>query len=239
MAFRTESVEKKSRYYSIKEGTFRLPTDKEDPEAVARPYNNPKTGVSGVAYERAYKALFGKVKDVSFRENTLKDGTNLRSMNIYLGDDENGIGQVISIPVSSRFTADFLKKLPNIDLDAEVRIAPYDFEPEQGPRRVGLTITQPDSNDSFNVKVENFFLQETLEADGHKTYKNLHGFPEATDEDKKDWPFYFKKCEKFLIKYAEENILHKFGTGGGTDPDATDETEDAPTDEVSPDDIPL
>jgi len=33
---------------------------------------------------------------------------------------------------------------------------------------------------------------------------------EATDEDKSDWPFYYKKVNKFLIKYAQVNILTKF-----------------------------
>ena len=213
MAFRTEPMKKKSNYYSIKDGNFRLTTDKEDPEAVRREYTNPKTGETGVAYEREFKSLFGVIREVTFHENTLKDGTVLRSIHIGLGEDENGVAQIISLAIDSRFTSDFLKRLPAIDLKREVRLAPYDFEPKEGPRQVGISITHSNDNEHFTEKVQNFFLKEEIKKDKKgnekKTYKTLHGFPEPTDEDKQDWPFYFKKVSKFLIKYAQENVCQQ------------------------------
>jgi len=209
--FKAEPLEKKAAYYSIKDSSFRLKTDKEDPEAVRREYTNPKTGEEGVAYERAFKALYGVISDVSFHENALKDGTVLRSLHIGLGEDENGVSQIISIPVDSRFATDFLKRLPGIDLAKEVRLMPYDFEKE-GPRQVGISVYTKDEAENFTVKVDNNFFTK-VEGEGmEKKYTNLHGFPEPTDDDASDWPFYFKKVNKFLVAYAKENILPKLET---------------------------
>lgn len=209
MSFHADPLKKRANYYSIKDGSFRLATDKEDPEAVRREYTNPKTGEDGVAYEKAYKALYGIISDVSFHDNALKDGTVLRSLNIGLGEDENGISQIISIPIDGRFATDFLKRLPSIDLQKEVRLMPYDFEKE-GPRQVGISVYHKDESDNFTVKVDNNFFTKVEEKEGKKVYTNLHGFPEPTDEDASDWPFYFKKVNKFLVSYAKENVCPKF-----------------------------
>jgi len=209
MTFHADPLEKKAVYYSIKDASFRLKTDKEDPEAIRREYTNPKTGEEGVAYERAFKALYGVISDVSFHENALKDGTVLRSLNISLGEDDNGVSQIVSIPVDSRFATDFMKRLPNIKLSEEVRLMPYDFEPKEGARQVGISIMHKDSADNFTEKVENTFFTKMEEIDGKKVYTNLHGFPEATEEDASDWAFYFKGVNKFLVKYTKENIIPK------------------------------
>lgn len=209
--FKAEPLKKRANYYSVKEGTFRLPSNKEDPEAIRREYMNPKTKEEGVAYERAYKALYGVISDIAFVESTLKDGTVLRNINISLGEDEDGISQIISLPVDSRYTTDFLKKIPSVDLSKEVRLMPYDFEKE-GPRQVGISIyhKNPDT-DEYTVKVEGNFFTKVEEKNGEKIYTNLHGFPEATEEDASDWPFYFKKVSKFLVSYTKANIIPKLG----------------------------
>lgn len=208
--FKAEPLKKKANYYSIKEATFRLPSDKEDIEAVRREYTNPKTKEEGVAYERAYKALYGVITGVSFNENSLKDGTVLRSINIELGDNEDGVAQIVSIPVDSRYTTDFLKRLPSIDLKREVRLMPYDFE-KDGPRQVGVSVYHANiDTGEFTDKIDNNFFTKVEEKDGKKVYTNLHGFPEPTEEDSSDWPFYFKKVSKFLVSYAKAQIIPKF-----------------------------
>ena len=209
MTFKAEPITKRANYYSIKEASFRLPSNLMDTEALRREYTNPKTGEKGVAIERAYKALFGVISDVSFVDSTLKDGTVLRSLHVCLGEDDNGVSQIISIPVDGRFATDFLKRLPNIDLEKEVRLMPYDFE-KDGPRQVGISIYHKDDADNFTIKVDNNFFTK-VEGEGmDKKYTNLHGFPEPTDEDSSDWPFYFKKVNKFLVNYAKTNVLPKF-----------------------------
>ena len=247
---RAEAAQKSADYYTIKEGTFRLKSTKDDPEAKARPYTNPKTKESGTAYERVFKALYGVIEDVSFRETSLPDGTVLRSINIDLGEDDNGTSVMVSTPQDSRFASDFLKKLPNIDLTKEVRLMPYDFEPKEGPRQVGLAVNHADPEGNFTIKVMDFFTKME-EKNGEKTYTNLHGFPEATDEDKSDWPFYFKKVNKFLIKYATEKILPRFAkndTRSATEvfdqhnakgDEAHNKAMDAAFDAIDPDSIPF
>lgn len=209
MSFHAEEAKKKANYYQIKEGSFRLKTTKEDPQAVPRPYTNPKTKTEGVAYERVFPALNGIISNIFFSEILLKDGTKLRSLNIKLGEDEEGTEQIATMPEDSRFATDFLAKLPNIDLKIPVRFAPYDFEPEKGPRKVGISILQ--EGDDAPSKIKSFFIEETLVGTQTK-YTNLHGYPEATEEDKSDWPFFYKKVNKFLIKYAQQNILPKLTT---------------------------
>lgn len=247
MAFRADPLEKKANYYTIKEASFRLPSNQDDPEAVRRAYTNPKTGESGVAYERAYKALYGFITDVSFRESTLKDNTVLRNINIHLGEDEAGVSQIISIPQGSRYAVDFMKRLPSIDLNKEVRLMPYDFE-KDGPRQVGLSVYhKDDETGEFSIKVDNNFFTKVEEVDGVKEYTNLHGFPEPTEEDATDWPFYFKKVEKFLINYTKENILPKFSREGKSDQALDEALSDMPEslrsrhvkDDINPDDIPF
>lgn len=245
--FRAEPLEKKAVYFSIKDASFRLKTDKEDPEAVRREYTNPKTGEEGVAYERAYKALYGVISDVSFHENALKDGTVLRSLHIGLGEDENGVSQIVSIPVDGRFATDFLKRLPSLDLTKEVRLMPYDFE-KDGPRQVGISVYTKDDADNFTVKVDNNFFTK-IEGEGtEKKYTNLHGFPEPTDDDKDDWPFYFKKVNKFLVAYTKENILPKLEAGAvGVSPQKPPQSLEEqmerqgsyPTEEINPEEIPF
>lgn len=238
MTFHAEPLKETATYYSIKEASFRLRSDKEDKEAVRREYTNPKTGEDGVAYERAFKSLYGVISNVSFHENALKDGTVLRSLHIGLGEDENGIKQIISIPVDSRYATDFLKRLPKIDLTKEVRLMPYDFESE-GPRQVGISICHKDEESNFAVKVDNNFFTKVEGEGTDKKYTNLHGFPEATEEDASDWAFYFKKVNKFLVSYAKENICPKFEQRPATLEEQMEKQSGYPSDDIKPEHIPF
>lgn len=204
MAFKAEP-KKQANFYTIKEGTFRLKSTKDDPEAKPRPFVNPKTKAEGVAYERVYKSLYGPITNVAFTESTLDDGTVLRGLNISLGKDESGIEQIASLSFNSRFVSDFLRKLPAIDLTREVKLSPWKKED-----RSAFYVDQADDNGEFVIRVNDFFLEVKEDKKGNKIYKNLHGLPEPTDEDKSDWPFYFKKVEKFLVKYVTEHVLPKF-----------------------------
>lgn len=244
MGFKAEPVKERSNYYTIKKGedgrtAFRLKTSSQDPQAQARPYTNPKTKEEGIAYERAFASLIGIIEDIQFTENSLADKTILRSINISLGKDEDGVAQVISLPQDSRFAADFLRKLPNIKLNEEVRFAPHDYE-KDGRRKVGIYIDHRNpETDKFDVNVLDYFTKFE-EKDGTWTVTNLHGMPDATEDDKEDWPFYFKKVEKFLINYTKENILPKFTVQSKVDSvDALDEVLDEPKDNINPDDIPF
>lgn len=196
---REESIDNKNKYYTIHDGTFRVQVPVNHPEAIARDWET-KDGKSGTKYERHVKALFGKVTGVAIRE-----GDYGKNLNIYLDENEDGEVPCITLGVSSRYGEDLLKKLPALPAltDQEYRFMPYDFVDEKNAdRRVrGVSITSKDGEEKFTVKVGNFFF------DGEK---NVNGYPDPTDEDKSDWEFYFKKANKFLVKYAEEKVVPKY-----------------------------
>ncbi len=195
---REETVSNKTKYFTIHDGTFRVQVPPNHPDAVERKWET-KDGKSGIKYERHVRALFGRVMNISITE-----GDYGKNLNVYLDENEDGETPVISVKASDRYGEDMLKKLPNLK-DEEYRFLPYDMQDDKNPeRRVkGVSITGKDEADKFTVKLSNFFY------DSEKK-ENLNGFPVPTDEDKEDWEFYFKKANKFLVKYAEENILPKF-----------------------------
>lgn len=238
MSFKAEEAPKKANFYKIKKNgervSFVLKTEKEDPRAVPRPYTNPKTKEDGTAYELVFPALNGIISNIYLSEKLLDDGTRLKSLNIKLGEDEDGTEQIATMCEDDRFASDFLAKLPNIDLESGVRLSPFDFQPEKGGRKVGLTVQQED--EGRMTKRKSFFVEEVLDGTTTK-YNNLHGYPEATDEDKKDWPFYYKKVNKFLIKYAEQNILPKFAEATTGDSNNQFSTGVAP--DINPEDVPF
>lgn len=205
---RAEPLRKKGDFYEIKEGSFRVPTDANNPDAVRRDYHNPRTNQPGVAWELGFESISGLIEDIRFHENVLTDGTALRSLHIVFDEDSNnGRQKIVSVPVDGRYANNFLRKLPNIDFSKEVKLTPYDIQ-KNGPRNVGITVLQPDQTGVLVVKVRDFF-EKMEEVDGKKIYTAMHGFPVADEEDRLDWPFYFKKVSKFLIRYTNENVLPK------------------------------
>lgn len=243
----SEPMQERANYHTIKKGddgrtAFRLKTHSDDPRAVRRSYTNPKTKEDGVAYEIADQALIGIIENVEFVENSLADKTILRSININLGKNEDGVSVIISLPQDSRFAADFMRKLPNVDLTKEVRFAPHDYE-KDGKRKVGIFMDHRNpETDKFDQNILDAFT--TFEQkDGKWVVTNHKGIPEPTEEDKDDWEFYFKKVEKFLINYTKENILPKFQQNPvqATSTDAVEALGNAvaPKDTINPDDIPF
>ncbi len=200
-----EPLQKKGDYYTIHEGTFRLPTTESDREAVAREWKSPKGDRSGTKYERVFKAIFGKIENVEFKENQSSDGSKFRTVNIVMDENEDGERAIISLGADSRYANDFLSRLPSLDLTKEVRLMPYDFDTEDGKHKTGISINQRDDNGEFTVKVQNFFSKQ----EGEK-WISTNGYPTPTAEDMEDWAFFYKKVSKFLTSYAKENVLQSF-----------------------------
>jgi hypothetical protein len=214
---REEAIDNKNKYYTIHDGTFRVQVPANHPEAVAREWET-KDGKSGTKYERHVKALFGKVTGVAIHE-----GDYGKNLNIYLDENDDGEVPCITSGVSSRYGEDLLKKLPALT-DQEYRFMPFDFvDKENADKRIrGVAVTSKDAEEKFTVKVGNFFY------DGEK---NVNGYPDPTDEDKSDWEFYFKKANKFLVKYAEENVVPKYAK--------VEAPIEYPAEVINPEDIPF
>ena len=217
-----EEKSKDGQYYTVIAGEFRVQVPQDHPEAVRRDYEL-KDGTHGTKYERAVKALFGKITDVSFYEGDY--GKNL--LVTLDKNEETGDTPVISVGVATNYGEDFLKKLPSINFEEEVRIRPFAWTPEDSTKeRRGIEITMRDEEGLFKKKVHDFF---------HDENKNvLHDYPTPEGDvekyDTEDWKIYFIKARKFLIKYAEENIVPKFSS-------TVKPSFEYPTEEIRPEDI--
>lgn len=196
-----EEITKRGKYYTIVQGTFRTNVPQDHLEAVRRDWKSADGKSSGTKYERVINAMFGKIEDISFQ-----DGDYGMQVLIKLDPNENGDNPIIALATASREGEDFLKKLPNIDLDKEVRLRPFNFEGSQGDEVRGMEIMQQNEADEFKVKITNFF-RDPIEK------KNINGMPdpESSDLSKDEWKMYFLQVRLFIIKYAKQHIIPRFG----------------------------
>lgn len=196
-----EEIKEKQLYYTIVSGSFRVQVPQDDPSAVRRDWKSADGSKSGTKYERIVNALFGYITNVDFR-----DGEYGMQVYITLDENEDGEKPVIALATASREAEDFLKKLPNVDLNKEVRLRPFNFEGNEGDEVRGMEVMQPDGEDKFKVKITNYFRDVEKKV-------NINGFPnpEGNTEDysKDDWKIYFLSARKFLITYTKEKILPK------------------------------
>lgn len=192
------------------DGTLRLAVPEGTEGAVRREYET-SDGKKGVKHELIFKSLCGKITNMQMHEGDY--GKNLLVTFSY-----DGGADTVSFNTTSPFGEDFMKKLPNINLDEFVTVSPYNFTDDNGKVRKGVTVTQGD------VKLQNYFY------DAEKK-KSLHKYPEPEGDtgkyDKDDWKIYFTQCRKFLVKNVEENFLPAYAhliTGSSVDyPEMTEE----------------
>jgi len=225
----TSGMEKQTNglYFNVVDGSFRTKCEKDHPEAIAREYET-KDKVKSVKYELKYSALFGRIENIFF-----KDGDFGKSVNIVLEPNDDGVNPIIQLGTGTNYGEDFLKKLPNVDLEKPVRLMPYAFTTEDGKERRGITITHTNADtQKFTDKVEGFFYDAEA-----KTAKNGYPSPmgDTKSYDKEDWKIFYLQARKFLIQYTEKNILPKFSKIKSV---ATGDI-DYPTTEINPDDVPF
>jgi hypothetical protein len=196
------------------DGTLRLTVPEGTEGAVFRE----GTTASGKHYEKwelVFKSLSGKISNMWFYEGDY--GVNLMVSLAYEGGEDT-----ISFGTATPFGEDFMKKLPNINLDEYVTISPFSFIDDNGKNRRGVTVKQGD------VKLENYFFDKEKKKNLHK-YPNPEGDTGAYSKD--DWKMYFMQARKFLVKYTEENFLPKFAH---RQPKIEVSTVEYPTDYVEP-----
>lgn len=161
--------------------------------SVVREYET-SDGKSGSKTEMIYTELVGTITKVDFFE-----GDFGKSLLLTVADGETK-PVVLSLSTSSNFGEDMMKKLPAIDMDQPVIIAPYSFDDEKGKKKRGVTVTQD------GTKLTNFFFDSEAK-------KNLHGYPEIPKAkgkkviSKDEWKIYFAQARVFLCDY----IAEKFG----------------------------
>ncbi len=180
--------------------------------AVTREYETTKKGedgnfIKGTKIEKYYESVSGKITDMSFMDT---DYGTLLQVELTDGDEFlKSEPEVLSMSTSSDFAKDFMKKLPNMDLEKEIEVRPFSFIPEGKTNPIkGITIKQD------GEKVEKSFVEKT-----ETGITNIMGFPnpDAKLKDEKNemkrkegWKRYFKDCEIFLVDYTTENFVSKF-----------------------------
>lgn len=189
-------LEKRSndKYLSVLgDGTLRLPANQNEDGAVLREFET-SDGKTGSKWEFVYNSIQGQITGLAFFE-----GDYGKQLQVRIKDGEEEV--VLSLNTQTPFGEDFMKKLPNIDLNEKVKISPYAITNENGKVNKGVSIFQGDK------KIANFFYDPVAK-------KQLNGFPKPegdTDSyDKEDWKIYFLQARKFLIKYTEDNFVSKF-----------------------------
>lgn len=190
----------KQNYISIlqSDGTFRQKVTPETPGAVLREFETKtKDGetVQGSKHELVWTELEGHIVDIGFI-----DGDFGKQLRVKFTD---GVDEVIwAQDVQSNFAEDFMKKLPNVQLEYPVKIVPFAFTDDRKKERRGVSLYQGE------LKITDFFYDP-------QSKTKVHGFPEPEGEvehfDSDDWKMYFMKARKFLINYTANNVIPKLG----------------------------
>ena len=201
------------------DGSLRVQVQEGTPDAVRREFEK-SDGTKGVKHELVYDALSGKITNVSFFEG---DYGKLLQVKI----TDKGSSVYLSLSTSLNFGEDLMKKLPNINLDEDVKLVPYSFEDDNGKTKKGITVYQN------KEKVKNFFF----DADNKK---NINGYPDPEGDigkyDSDDWKLYFISARKFLVEYTEKNC--KVFNSEEPTVEETPATSEA-ADDVNPNEIPF
>lgn len=180
------------------DGTLRLQVDPNTEGARLRQYET-SDGKKGEKWELIFKGLEGTISNMQTYEGEY--GKNLLVTIAYDGGEDT-----LSINTATPYGEDFMKKLPNLDIDRPVKLVPYAFTDDNGKVRKGITVMQ-EGHGWEKDKAPNFFYDPEKK-------KNLHKFPDPEGDtstfDTDDWKMYFTKARKFLVKYTEDNFVSKF-----------------------------
>lgn len=204
-------------YYSVlSDGKFHTTVPEGTEGSVKREYET-SDGKKGVKTELVAQAISGLITNIALYESDY--GKNIQ---ISFGTEV-----IVSLSTNSNFGEDFMKKLPNIDITKEVKLAPYSFEDEESKKlKRGITIYQDNKKiaDFYHVKKED----KWVEANG---YPKLPA--KAKSWTKEEWKIYFLQARVFLIEEVAKNKLYN-----AVKP--VDELSTAyPTEEIKPEDIPF
>ena len=168
-------------YLSIIEGSFRQNIGKEAYDRIQVKNNGQKNAIireyetsdkkTGTKYELSFMDWTGRIQDIRVKDTQFGE-----IMEIDMGD------AVINIVVKARYFGDFMAKLPNIKINEEVTLHPYDFEVD-GKRKTGISIVQEKLSED---KVLSYYWNDT-----DKKACNGIPMPPKKNMSKDDWVVFF------------------------------------------------
>lgn len=173
----TVSSKGSKTYLTIINGKFAQKATAETPNAVARENKNKLT-----IYEVLYDALEGQI--VGLKMESTDYGRQI-SVEVQSGIDKFHL----AIPMESKYFDNFCYKINNVDLNKEVKLVPYSFEPSDGKgRKTGINFYQGD------VKVMHYY---TIEDPKGKP------FPEGKELSESKWKIYKLQERDWLADMIE------------------------------------
>lgn len=191
MTTQIEYAKPQGTYYSVlSDGKFHTSVPEGTDGAVRREYET-SDGKKGVKHELVAQSINGKITNLAIYEGDY--GKNLQ---VFFGDDV-----IVSLNCASNFGEDFMKKLPNIDLERDVKLTPYSFEDADTKKvKKGITVYQDNKKiaDYYHVKKEDKWVE-------------VNGYPhipaKAKDWGSDEWKIFFLNARVFLLEEVQKNKL--------------------------------
>jgi len=201
-------IERENKIYAkiLSDGTLRIPTMENDPEAVKRVVDM-TDGSKKTFIEQVKQGIQGKIESIYFKEMDFGKMINL----VFALEAGERDQIVLSMNCTSNFATDIMEKLPNLDINREISLSPWAMTKDNGKTSKGVAVWQtPEGAEEGTAKAKvTSFFKEYKEGEKRPTIKN--GFPTPKGEgkgfDKDDWKMYFTEVKKFLVKHTEDNII--------------------------------
>lgn len=172
-------------YLSIVGGSMVQKSDADNPEAKKREFTKDDGSVV-TKYEIHHRNLTGRIVGLDFKDS---DFGEQFTITIQAGAEK----AKLTMGTDSNYFSDFAKRLPNIDLNKDVTLNPYDMEKDNGKSARGISVKQGD---------------EKITSAYWNGKKAVGGIPVVSEEDRKDydkddWKMFFIKVKKFLKKKVQ------------------------------------
>ena len=229
-----ETREHKTYLQEIADGSIRMVVPEGTPGCVKREYEDRETKETKHKFELVFSAINGKLGKITLNKGKFGD-----QLILPLTDGEDNYNLALSI--QQNFGEDFMKKMPNINFDKPVRLAPFSFVTDQGKTVKGIDIRQ-DWNphepvgEGNGTKIPSYYYDK-------ETKKNINGYPDPEGDTKDystdDWKIYFAIARKFLVSDLKSKGLIADSAVAGNGVAAKSILPDFPEEEINPEDIPF
>src|SRR4030042_2313236 len=197
----------------IADGSIRKVVPEGTPGCVKREYEDRDTKEVKFKHELVFSAINGILGKI-----TLNKGKYGDQLIVPITDGEETL--TLALSTSQNFGEDFMKKMPNINFDKPVRLAPFSFTSDQGKNIRGIDVRQdwnpnePITADNGNKIPSNYYDPEVK--------KNINGYPDpegnTRDFSTDDWKIYFAIARKFLVNDLKtKGLIAEGAAAAGTD----------------------
>lgn len=195
--------QERGNFFSVlaSDGKLHQTVSADTPGAKLRKYET-SDGKTGEKYELVADSIEGLIDNVSIYEGDF--GKNILIAFKLEEEQEESEKVIVSLNVASNFGEQFMEKLPNIDEEKEIRLAPYSFLDEKtGKPKRGLTLEQG------GQKLVSAY--QTYD-ETKKEWKTKKGFPlpegDTKSFDTDDWKAYFITRRKYLLEEMKKHNLY-------------------------------